>query len=274
MGCGSSTGSDEKLAVKHTTLSGMDGWLDDVQGIIDEIYELKDPIDDSRDELLENTEFDTVACGNSHHAIVGIIFALASQSNGTDVASLFKLVTHEPFIEINSKSASGKLFNACKSLAEYLKALTTAKDRIQPLSDKVKTISEKVPELPTMMKDELEKAKDASFGQKITAAKSTTHNTKVLGKLPNLVNELKLTIQSAFEELKEATKELDKSKDKLGDIGKKCNSGGKKSAKECYLHCGQAIQDSPDAKKKWEASKKGKKGKGKGKAPSSKGAKK
>lgn len=134
-----------------------------------------------------------------------------------------------------------------------MQALSNAKERIQPLSEKVKEISQKAPELPKMMKEEMNNAQDTSFSTKLKAGKSMSYNTKALSNLPRLFDQLKLTVTSAFEELKSASEELTKKKDKLSEIGKQCKLVEKTSPKDCYLHNGDPIDTSEEAFRKWKA---------------------
>jgi len=259
MGCGGSSGSSGKIKMKKTKLADMDEFFDDVQGLVDEIYELKDPVEEARDALLESTGLDKVTCGNTHHATVGIVFAIASQSNGTDVAKAFKASAEAPYIEINKSSASGNLIQCIDDLQLYIKSLIAAKDRIEPLSKKVKEFAEKAPELPNKAKESVNSAGDLGAMDKINAVKNTATNSKQLGSLPALVNELRLTVQNSILEIQGATKELDESSGKLTTIGKKCSEKKLTSPKDCYLECGKEVKVSAEAKKEWEKKKKGKK---------------
>lgn len=256
MGCGSSTGGDGKINMQKTKLAGMDEFFDDVQGFIDEIYEIMDPIEDAKDELLESCDLEKVEGATAHHAAVGIVFALASQSNGSDVANLFKVVPESPFIEIEKKSASGKLLISIDNLRKYIVACTKAKDRIEPLADKAKKFAEKAPDLPDKAKDELNNAGDLGAMDKMRAVKNTSLNCKNLAKLPGLINDLKDTVTGALADVQGSTKELNAKKDKLSDIGKKCSKDSKKTPKECYLHCGDPIVVSAEDKQKHAAAQK------------------
>lgn len=256
MGCGSSTGSDGKIQMQKTKLAGMDEFFDDVQGFCDEVYEVIDPINDAADELMDTTDLDKVEGATVHHAMVGIVFALAAQSNGADVGNLFDVKPSPPFIEINKGSATGKTVKAIDDLMEYIKALTAAKDRIQPLAEKAKSFAEKAPDLPDKAKDELGNAGDLGAMDKIRAVKNTGANCKNMAKLPSLITDLKDTVTAALEDVQGGSKELNAKKGKLSDIGKECNSKGKATAKDCYLLCGDPIKATDAQKKKHKESQK------------------
>lgn len=267
MGCGSSTGGDGKIQMQKTKLEGMDEFFDDVQGFIDEIYEIQDPIEDSKEALLESSDFEKIEGASVHHAAVGIVFALASQSNGSDVANLFKVTGSSPFLEINKSSASGGLLTSVDNLTKYIMALTAAKDRIEPLSEKAKGFAEKAPDLPDKVKGEINNAGDLGAMDKLRAVKNTSVNCKNMSKLPGLVKDFKDTIMGALADVQGAAKELEAKKSKLGDIGKKCSKDGKKTPKDCYLHSGDPIKVTDEDKKKHAAAKKRKEKK---KAPAKK----
>lgn len=95
--------------MKKTKLPGLDEIFDDAQGLIDEIYEIQDPIEDKRWEFLDSCEFEKVVCGNVHHATVGLLFAMAASTKGANTADMFKSTTESPYIAFNKKSATGKL---------------------------------------------------------------------------------------------------------------------------------------------------------------------
>jgi hypothetical protein len=273
MGCGGSSGSSGQIKMKKTKLGDMDEFFDDAQGLIDEIYELKDPVEEARDALLESSELEKVTCGNTHHATVGIVFAIASQSNGSDCSNAFKASAEAPYIEINKGSSSGKLLQSIDDLQAYIKALIAAKDRIEPLSKKAKEFAEKAPELPNKAKESVNNAGDLGAMDKISAIKNTATNCKNLGSLPSLVNELRLTVQNSLLEIQGASKELEESKSKLSEIGKKCSEKKLTSPKDCYLECGKEVKVSPEAKKEWERRKKTKKPAGAAKGGAKGGAK-
>lgn len=90
------------------------------------------------------------------------------------------------------------------------------------------------------------------------AVKNTALNAAGLAKMPALVNELKDTIANAFKELQATVKEYNEKKDKADEIKKKCNDKHKETPRECYLECGNKIEETPEETKKWKA-KKGKK---------------
>jgi hypothetical protein len=220
MGCSGSSGTSGKIKIKKTKLSDMDEFFDDVKGLVDEIYEIKYPIEKARDALLKSSDLDEVTCGNTHHATVGIVFAISAQSNGSDCSNAFKASAEAPYIEINKGSSSGKLLQSIDDLQEYIKALIAAKDRIEPLSMKAKEFAEKAPELPSKVKQSAKNAGDLGVLAKISAIKNTATNCKQLGSLPSLVNELRLTVQNSLLEIQGASKELEESKSKLSEIGK------------------------------------------------------
>ena len=52
MGCGCSSGQGERFYMQKTKLHSLDEFFDDVQRLLDELYEIKEPMEDSRYELL------------------------------------------------------------------------------------------------------------------------------------------------------------------------------------------------------------------------------
>lgn len=161
MGCGGSGRGDGKIRMQKTKLSDLDEIFDDAQGLIDEIYQLKDPIEDKRDSLLDSTQFDKVTCGNTHHATVGIVFAMwASSKSSEDAKEAFVAKAEAPFIELNKKSASGDQVKCVDDFTEYVQALGAAQERIPALAEKAQQIAEKAPDLPDKAKTGTESATD------------------------------------------------------------------------------------------------------------------
>ena len=270
MGCGGS-GEKSKISMQKTGLPAMDELFDDVQGFVDEIYELMDPIDDARAKLLEETEFDKISCGNTHHATVGIIFAMAATMSGSvDVA--FKIKAEMPFIELDKSKGTGKVVSCIEAFQEYVKAISAAKDRIEPLAMKSKEFAEKAPDLPNKAKDEVKNAQGLGPFQAIAAVKNTASNCKHMASLPTLVNDLRKLVTDCITELQSIVKELNNKKTKLADIGKTCQSKKLVLPKECYLECGDKIDSSAEKKKEWDKNKG--KGKKKGNKKDTKGKKK
>ncbi len=264
MGCGSSTGSDGKINMKKTKLPGMDEVFDEVQGFWDEIYAIQDPIDDALDDLLYYSSFHTTVGATAHHCAVGVVFALAAASNGAGTEDLFDVKAESPFLTLNKGSAQGDTVKAIDAFTEYIKALTAAKDRIEPLAEKAKGFAEKAPDLPGKCKDDVGNAGDLGAMDKMRAVKNTATNSKHMAKLPSLVTGLKDTIQEAFESIQGAGKELNDKKGKLSDIGKNCATKKLETPKCCYLEAGEPINCEGDAKKKHAARQKKSKAKKKG----------
>lgn len=248
MGCGSSTGGDRKIRMKKTKLTGMDEFFDDVQGFIDEVYKIKDPIDDAKDDLMDSTDLDKVVGANTHHATVGVVFSLASQANGADVTNIFQILPKEPFIKINKRSAAGKTAKSVDNITDYINAFVAAQSRIEPLAQKAKSFAEKAPDLPDKAKEEVNNSGDLGAMDKLRAVKNTATNCKNMAKLPELVTELKDTVADAIAEIQAACKELNAKKGDLANIGKKCAAAKKVSPKDCYLECGDKIDDGADSK--------------------------
>lgn len=161
MGCGGSGGDGNKIRMQKTKLGELDEIFDDAQGLIDEIYKLMDPIEESREKLLRSSDFDQVKCGNTHHATVGIVFAMyASSKSAEDAMNAFETTTSSPFVQLNKKSASGKLVQCIDDFTAYVESLTKASERVAPLADKAKAIAEKAPDMPDKAKKGVESSAD------------------------------------------------------------------------------------------------------------------
>ena len=259
MGCGSSTGADGKIRMKRTKLPGMDDIFDDAQKLIDEIYEIQDPIDHALDNLLYHTGFYKTPCATAHHAMVGIVFAMASKSKGEGVDDMFKILPQSPFITFDKTKANGDTARAIDDLTDYIQALTAANDRIGPMTEKAKSFAEKAPDMPEKAKDDLDKTDGLGAMDKMKAVKNSASNAKNMAKLPQLVADFKDTVQEALESVQGGTKELNAKKGDLSDIGKKCSEKGWESAKDCYLECGDEIEVTKEGEKKFAARQKKKK---------------
>ena len=161
MGCGGSTGNGKKIQMQKTKLADVDSFFDDTQAVIDSIYDLQDPIEDAKDELLESTGFDKVCCANTHHAIVGTVFAIYGTSKAADeAANAVDVTMSSPYISFDTSKLEGTVANDAKCLTMYITSLTKANTQIESLVDKVKTVAEKAPDLPSQAKTSLEKSKD------------------------------------------------------------------------------------------------------------------
>jgi hypothetical protein len=147
--------------MKKTKLAELDEVFDDAQGLLDEIYAIKDPIEETRDNFMSLTELDRVTCGNTHHATMGTLFAFfASSKSAKDAVSAVKIVPAAPFIEINGDSAAGNLALCILAFTDYVQALIEANTRILPLVEKVTAIALKAPDLPDKAKQGVQSAKD------------------------------------------------------------------------------------------------------------------
>lgn len=253
MGCGSSKGSAGKIKMEKTKLPEMDSFFNDVQGLVDEVYQLRDPIEDAKDELIYNTDFEKVVCSNTHHAIVGTVFSLATLGDEKDIAKLFDVTLEEPYVKIDTKHATGKIIKATDALVDYVKSLTNAKKNIERLLTKANSFAEKAPDLPDKAKDALGSAGDLGALDKIRAVKNTASNCKELGKIPALVKDLQSTVTNAIKELQSAGKELNDKKAKLLEIRKKLLEKKANIPRDCYLTCGEKINETAELKKEWES---------------------
>ena len=241
MGCGSSTGADGKIAMKKTKLPAVDEFFDDVQGFIDEVYEIQDPICDAEEKLLYHTDFQDTAGANIKHAIVGLVFNIAAQGNADAIDKVVKITDKEPFISLDGSGISGDVSAGIDCVNDYIKAVIGAKDRIQPLADKGKSFAEKAPDLPGKAKDEVGNAGGLGTMDKLRAIKNTTSNVRAVAKLPTLVNDFKDTVMGAITNIQAAVKEINNKKGKMVDIGNKCAGKNLTSSRECYQECGDPI---------------------------------
>lgn len=160
MGCGCSSNGDEKIEMKKTNLDEIDEFFDQAQELVDSIYEIKDPLEEARENLLKKTSFWNEECANSTHAIVGTIYAISAFLAG-DLEGAFDIKTEEPFLIIGDKVSSGPVGESCTALKEYIEVLLESKDKVQPLGDQAKQIANSAKELPKKTK---EAAKNSSLG--------------------------------------------------------------------------------------------------------------
>lgn len=252
MGCGSSTGSGSKITMTKTKLDSVDAFFDDVQKMIQEVYDLLDPIDEAKMALLECTGFDKVECATVQHAAVGIILAFCASLNGLDVMSMVTIKMSDPFIEIDGSKAEGTVKDGIEQLKKYVKALCSCKEKIEAFVEKAKAFGERAAEVPAKAKEESTKnEKKLGAMDKLRAMKNCTMNCRQVTKVPALVTQLKDTVMGAIEEILAACKELEAKKEKMIDCGAKCMKENKKTPKECYLLCGDAIKCEPADKKKY-----------------------
>ncbi|CAI2377454.1 unnamed protein product [Moneuplotes crassus] len=241
MGCGSSTGADGKICMKKTKLPAVDEFFDDVQGFCDEVYAIQDPIESAEDKLLYDTDFHHTDGANVKHAIVGIVFRVASLGNLDNLDKFVKITDKEPFISLDASSASSEASASIDAANDYINSVISAKDRIEPLADKAQKFAEKAPELPGKAKDELGKAAGLGTMDKIRAVRNTTGNVRAIAKLPTVITDFKDCVMEAITNIQSAVKELNSKKAKLNDIGKKCSSKGLTTAMACYQECGDPI---------------------------------
>ena len=156
MGCGGSKGQQEKISMQMTKLAEVDEFFNDTQGVIDNIYELKDPIDEAREDFMESTGFDEVCCGNTQHATLGTVYAIYATSKAVDDAvNAVDITMDSPFLTFSDDKVAGTLAQDTKNFTAYVNALINGSQKVLPLVDKVKTIAEKAPDLPQKSKDAL-----------------------------------------------------------------------------------------------------------------------
>ena len=167
MGCGGSKGKGGKVEMKTTELPAIDEFFNDAQTIINQLYDLKDPIDKAREDLIESTGFDKILCGNSQHATVGLVFAIyATSSTVDDALNAVDIKLEEPFLTFDESKVTGPIIQDTKHFLLYVEALTKAKDQIIPLIDKIKEVVKKTPDMPGKAKDEISNAQGLGLRQK------------------------------------------------------------------------------------------------------------
>ena len=94
--------------MKKTKLPAVDEFFDDVQGFVDEVYEIQDPINDAEEKLLYNTDFEHQDGANIKHAIVGLVFSVAASGNLDNLDKFVKITEKSPFIALDASSATGE----------------------------------------------------------------------------------------------------------------------------------------------------------------------
>lgn len=218
--------------MKKTKLPSIDKFFEEVQEVADAICDIKDPIDDKKDALLHYTGFDKTKCATSHHAIVGLVFSMASKVTVDELVDLIKISTDEPFIEINKKAGILEDAQAVDQLMEYIKTLIATKDKIEPLVEKVQSLAKTVVDMPSKAKAELGKANDLKTMDKLRAVRNTAYNVSQTAELPGIVKELQETITDSLMEIQEAAKELGDKIPKLAEIRQKCIDAKCKNAKD------------------------------------------
>lgn len=156
MGCSGSKGGVKKqkrIEMKMTKLEELDEIFTDAQGIIDEVYAIKVPIEKGRKKFMSSADMDKISCAFTNHATLGTIFAFfASSKSVKDAIAAVKITPDAPFISLDSKSATGKLADTISDFTNYVQALLEASVRIAPLAAKAAEFAEKAPELPEKAK--------------------------------------------------------------------------------------------------------------------------
>lgn len=153
MGCGGSSGSEKKIKMQTTQLPEIDEFFESAQAVVDSIYEIKDPIDDTRDDYLDSTELDEVTGGNTHHATVGLVIAIGAVGGGGNPMDLVAITPAHPFISIDGSSAGGKLKTSCDNLEAYIKALNDGAQKCPELAEKAGDLAKKSSEMPDKAKE-------------------------------------------------------------------------------------------------------------------------
>ena len=251
MGWGGSKGSVSRIEMKTTKLPAMDDIFGEVQKFVDEVYAIRDPLEEDRAKLLQETEITKIPWGSTHHAAVATIFSLLVTAKNPKIDELFKTSLEPPFIEIEASKATGKTLACVKALLKYIKTIVDVKDRIDPLIEKAKEFSETAKGLPDKAKDEVKNATGLGPMDAIMAAKNTTANCKHMANLPAFMNEFKDLVKCSLEEIKGAVKEINEKKAKMLQVVKDCESKKVTLPKDCYAECGNKIVETPEAKKRW-----------------------
>ena len=167
MGCGSSTGEEKKICMVKTALPEVDKVFDEAQVIIDDLYELKEPIEAKQAELVEAAGFGDCCGATTQHAILGTIYAaFAVCKDITDSANVVKVTMEDPYVKFVMTPEFKDIEKNIKCLEEYIKVFQTCKDKVEPLAKKVEALAKQAPDLPGKAKDAQANAKDMGFGDK------------------------------------------------------------------------------------------------------------
>ena len=242
--------------MKKTKLPAMDDIFGEVQKFVDEVYAIRDPLEKDRAKLLKETEILTIPCGNTHHAAVGTIFALLVTTKNPKINELFKTSLEPPFIDIDESKATGETLACVQALLKYIKTVVDVKDRIPPLVVKSKQFADTAKGLPAKAKDEAKKATGLGIMDGIMAIKNTATNSKHMASLPNLMNEFQDLVKCSLDEIIGAVKELNEKKENMQQVVNSCESKMFTHPKDCYLECGDEIEVTLEAKKRWSKDKK------------------
>ena len=251
MGWGCSLGSESRIQMKTTKLPAMDDIFREVQKFVDEVYAIRDPLEEDRARLLKETEVAKIPWGNTHHATVGILFALLVTVKNPKIDELFKTSFEPPFIEIDISKSTGKTLACVKALLKYVKTIVDVKDRIDPMIEKAKEFCDTAEGLPDKAKDEANNAVGLGPMEMIMAVKNTAINCKHMANLPKFLNDFKDLVKCSLEEIKGAVKEINEKKAKLLQLTKACETKKFTLPKDCYVEWGNKIVETPEAKKRW-----------------------
>lgn len=234
-----------------TKIDAADKFFDDVQKLIQEVYDLLEPIDDAKCALLEATGFGKVECATVQHAAVGIILAYCASVKDLDVSKMIKCTMSDPYIEIDASKAEGDVKTYIEQLKKYVTSLSEIKEKIQAFVEKAEKFGKDAADVPAKCKDEVEKnEKKLGFMDKARGMKNLSSNCRQVTKVPNLIKELKDTVMGAIDEILCAIKEINDKKDRMVKCIEKCNTEGKKTPKDCYMCSGDPIKCEPADKKK------------------------
>lgn len=152
-------------------------------------------VDESKAWLFKDTGF-AKTTKDTKSLIVGIIMAVVITLPKSQIDEVLQISPNsEPYIFIKEDLVKHPLKSKVSDFNRYIQTVISANNKLIPLSDKAKRLSQEAPELPKKIKEELRNCDSLDSLEGIGETKQITASLKQAIRLPQFISEVILELK-------------------------------------------------------------------------------
>ena len=226
---------------RYTQLPSVDKVIYDAQVTVNDLHKVRSALIKGIQKIVARTAIWHIPGSNTSHALMSLIYAMASQTQGVGSDKFLTFGGKFPWVKLGKDSAPVNIAKDTKMLADYLQALESAYSKMPKILEDCVELAKKAASLQDDAKDDLERISKLSLPK---ATKALTHNIKMLGRTKNLAKVTMGLVTKTAKELEHACQVLKEENSSLPEFGKTLADEGIVAPRECYERVGKKIDTS------------------------------
>ena len=223
---------------KYTQLPSVDKVIYQAQETVNELHKVRSELIKGIDKIVNRTAIWHIPGSNTSHAIISLVYAMASQTQGVGSDKFLTFGGKFPWVKLGKDSAPVNIAKDTKMLADYLHSLEAGYTKLPKILEDCVELAKKTATLQDDAKDDLQMISKLSLPK---ATKALSHNIKMLSRTKNLANVTMGLVTKTAKELEHACQVLQEENSRLPEFGRTLADEGVVEPKECYERVGQKI---------------------------------